>query len=516
MAMNDYWSRFTVRLCGLGSCRFPAHGKLNTCWSQCRQPPKRKEVVSMRLTVAILSLLLMIFLPRPALAQVQTPSAPAAQEQAATPEQTDAAAPDEAGAAAQDATGEAPRLGKEVENAAVDISNRLSEWISAHTGAWGQVKVLGIQVWRYAASFLMMLVTFIIARLSHVFFRKYAAKLASYTRWQTDDLLFECADKPAALLVIALGLYISALPLLGVLDERLQFFCGRLALTVAAIAVLWFGYRVIGVLDYHMRRLAARTDSDIDDALIDILRKTLRVFLLIVGGLFIGQTILNLNLTALLASAGILGLAIAFAAQDTIANIFGTLMLLLDRPFKVGDRILLEDADGPVESIGLRSTRIRTLDGHLVSVPNKQTANVKVQNVGRRPYIKRVSNITITYDTPADKVEKALQIVRGILDNHEGMDPEFPPRVYFNEFNDWSLNLLVIAWYTPPEYWDYLQWCEKTNLAIMRAFEAEGIEFAFPTSTTYLAQDDRRPLQITTRPAIPGKVGDAAGQGTES
>jgi MscS family membrane protein len=133
----------------------------------------------------------------------------------------------------------------------------------------------------------------------------------------------------------------------------------------------------------------------------------------------------------------------------------------------------------------------------VVAVPNEKMARINIENIGRRPSIRRLTSITITYDTPPEKVQRALAIIREILENHEGMDPEFPPRVYFNEFNDASLNIMMIYWYFPPNYWDFLALNERVNLQIMRAFETEGIEFAFPTTTTYLAQDDRRPLDIT-------------------
>jgi MscS family membrane protein len=171
-------------------------------------------------------------------------------------------------------------------------------------------------------------------------------------------------------------------------------------------------------------------------------------------------------------------------------------MIMLDKPFEVGQRIIVEGTDGMVENIGFRSTRVRTLTGHLVTVPNEKMAASKIENIGRRPSIRRLTNITITYDTPPDKIERAVDIIRGILENHEGMHPEFPPRVYFNEFNDSSLNIMMIYWYFPPNYWDFVAFSQRTNLQIMRAFEAEGIEFAFPTTTTYLAHDERRPLHI--------------------
>ena len=123
-------------------------------------------------------------------------------------------------------------------------------------------------------------------------------------------------------------------------------------------------------------------------------------------------------------------------------------------------------------------------------------ARIDVENVGRRPFIRRNSNITITYDTPPEKVEKAVKIIEGILDNHEGMDPEFPPAVYFNEFNPDSLNIIMRYWFQPPDWFAANAFHQKVNLAIMQAFEKEGIEFAFPTTTNYLTQEDEKPLQI--------------------
>jgi MscS family membrane protein len=257
--------------------------------------------------------------------------------------------------------------------------------------------------------------------------------------------------------------------------------------------------------------VASRTDNDLDDMFVQAVRRTLRALIVVLGVLFISQTILQWNITALLASAGVAGLAIAFAAQDTIANFFGSFMLLLDRPFKVGERVVVNGSEGFVEGLAFRSTRVRTLDGHLVSIPNKIVANEKIENIGRRPFIRRVANITVTYDTPVAKLERGVSCIKEILARHGHMHPDMPPRVYFSDFNDWSLNILMVAWYKPErgpveEWWEYLEWCEQVNFDIMRAFEAEGIEFAFPTNTTYLAHDPRRELTIATVP-LPGSGG---------
>jgi len=132
----------------------------------------------------------------------------------------------------------------------------------------------------------------------------------------------------------------------------------------------------------------------------------------------------------------------------------------------------------------------------LASVDVRQVADEAAENIGRRPYIKQVNNFTLVYDTPPNKMERAIEILHEILDGHEGQDPEKPPRVYFNSFNDWALNILVIVWYHPGDYFAFQEWNHKTNLEILRRFNEEGLEFAFPTNTTYLAYDPNRRLSV--------------------
>lgn len=144
----------------------------------------------------------------------------------------------------------------------------------------------------------------------------------------------------------------------------------------------------------------------------------------------------------------------------------------------------------------LSPTRIRTLDGHLVTIPNGELANKTIQNIGKRPYIRRIMNITITYDTPPEKVRRAVEIVKEILADHEGMKPEMPPRVFFNDFNDASLNIFAIYWYHPPDWWAFCAFGERVNHELLQRFNDEKIDFAFPTQTLHLAGDPNRPLTV--------------------
>jgi len=209
-----------------------------------------------------------------------------------------------------------------------------------------------------------------------------------------------------------------------------------------------------------------------------------------------GGKYLGIPLTTLLAGAGVGGLAVALAAQDSLKNLFGSMMIILDKPYRVGERIALKGYDGVVEEIGLRSTKIRLLTGHQACIPNEEMARCDIENIGRRPYIRRVENIAVPFDTPPAKIEQAVEIVRKLLDNHEGMEPDFPPRVFFDKYNRDSANLKVIYWYHPPAYWDFLAFSERFNLQVIQRFEAAGIRFALPGTTTEWVARDPAPVGI--------------------
>ena len=262
------------------------------------------------------------------------------------------------------------------------------------------------------------------------------------------------------------------------------------------VALFWFFYQLVVLLDVRLMRWASSTENTIDDMLAPLVGKTLRIFIIIVGGMMVLQNLTGVKIGPLIASLGIGGLAVALAAKDSIANFFGTLTILFDKPFQVGERIVIEGYDGTVENVGFRSTRIRLLNGHLVTIPNEKVVNSTLENIGKRPNIRWLTNIGITYDTPADKITEAVEIIRAILENHEGMHPDFPPRVYFNAFNEWNLNILVLAWYHPPDFWLFQDWVQRVCLEIKRRFEAADIDFAFPSSTLYLANEDKRQLKL--------------------
>lgn len=307
-------------------------------------------------------------------------------------------------------------------------------------------------------------------------------------------LLLKATIWPIRLLLLAIAVFAAQeiLKLPATTDQVAEM----IANILGTLAIVIFLYQLLDLVEYELIRFVKREDNEFDMNLVQMVRIVTRALIVVFGFIYILKAATGKPMTTLLAGLGIGGLAVALAAQDTLKNLFGSLMIMLDKPFAVGDRVVAEGFDGFVEEIGFRCTRLRTFQGHLISIPNEKMASVSVENIAQRPSIRRLTNITITYDTPPDKVERALSIIGETLKDHEGMHLDYPPRVYFNEFNDTSLNIIMIYWYHPPVYWDFMEFSERVNLQIMRAFEAEGIEFAFPTTTTYLAQDDRRPLTI--------------------
>lgn len=230
--------------------------------------------------------------------------------------------------------------------------------------------------------------------------------------------------------------------------------------------------------------------------LIRIASKLMSV-VLAVAVFLIGGQYLGIPVATLLASAGIGGIALALGAQDTLKTLFGTIMLMADKPFRVGERIIFKGYDGVVEDIGLRSTRIRLLSSHQVTVPNDQLAGSDIENIGRRECIRRVIDIHIPNDTQCGKLETAVSIIREQLDHHEGMHEDYPARVFFVDFMPEAFTIRIIYWYHPPNYWDYLAFSEKFNFAIFRAFEDHGIQFSLPQRVTHTSMDsEQAPIDV--------------------
>lgn len=349
---------------------------------------------------------------------------------------------------------------------------------------WLGSSVADIPIWQYLASLIYIFLAFYVSKLLDFFIRERVQQWAANTETKLDDLLVELVRGPVKVvsfvILLHIGMKVYSWP-----EVMAVFFSNALKIIVAC-SITYVLLKAIDTLIGLWRERSTTPDNEqFSRQLLPLLSKTFKVFVVIVAVLVTSQN-LGFNVTGLIASLSIGGLAVGLAAQDTLANLFGAVAVLMDRPFKVGDRIQLDNVDGTVETIGFRSTRVRHLDGYLVTIPNKTMGNATITNISARPNIKTVMNVGVTYDTPAEKVLRAMTILAEVLKPHP-MTADLI--ISFNKFESSSLNILVVHWWNSTDFKAYLMEFQLLNLEIKRRFDAEGISFAFPTQTVYLKQD---------------------------
>jgi len=351
----------------------------------------------------------------------------------------------------------------------------------------------GNELWRIIVLVIVIALSFFFGKILKYFLRKLEPKMEDSGRTMAAAAL-HAASMSVTFLFFAFGLKIAISFL--IVPEGFQSLLNTVLELLIILAIGHLVYRQVDVIDKWLKRFSSEDSVNIDDMLIPIVGKSIRVAVVILVVLQAAQALSDQPITSILAGIGIGGLALGLAAQDTIRNFFGSLMIFADKPFNVGELINLEGKLGSIVEVGVRTTKVKTLDGHMLTIPNGNLANMTIHNIGKREYIRRVFDITITYDTPPDKVNRALEILKEILDNHEGMNPDLPPRVYFDNMNADSLNLKCFYWFHPPDYWHYMDFTQHVNSEVFRRFNEEGIDFAFPTQTIHLAGDKKRPLNI--------------------
>jgi MscS family membrane protein len=300
--------------------------------------------------------------------------------------------------------------------------------------------------------------------------------------WDGRKIIFCAGAGPASLAIFAAGLAIGLSQVS--MGAGLRDFSNRVIALLYILAGAWFLYNLVDLADYALRRFAARHEkSRLDQRIGPIISKTLRTFLVVIFILFTAQNVFGANIGAWLAGFGIAGLAVSLAAQDSLRNLFGSLMIFLDRPFAVGDTIQFDRWEGVVEDIGFRSTRLRAQDGHVVSIPNSRLADNPVVNVDKRQFIRRSFTLVLSRENPPEKIEQAIGIVRDILHDDDVASSfplaTHPPRVAFDEYAPGNHpSIKVMYWFVPADQWVYMEHGQKVNLRILRAFADAGIKMA--------------------------------------
>ncbi|RMG32605.1 MAG: mechanosensitive ion channel family protein [Gammaproteobacteria bacterium] len=278
---------------------------------------------------------------------------------------------------------------------------------------------------------------------------------------------------------------------------------------LASLAAVWAAYRLVDIIAAWLRARAAATDNKIDDVLVPLVSRSLKIFVTVVGLVFIADN-LNIDITGLLAGLGLGGLAFALAAKDMVQNLFGSVTVLLDRTFTVGDWIVLDDIEGTVEEMGFRSTRIRTFYNSLVTVPNSRFITAKVDNMGKRRYRRYKAHFGIAYDTPPERIEAFCEALRELVREHPYMRKDYF-HIYLNDLGDSALSVLVYVFWETPDWATELRERHRFLLDCLRVAHELEVEYAFPTQTVYLRNEEHQPP-----PAGDPPLSEAAERGRET
>ncbi|MBR4249620.1 MAG: mechanosensitive ion channel family protein, partial [Verrucomicrobia bacterium] len=349
-------------------------------------------------------------------------------------------------------------------------------------------EIRGIPLWQYVGFLSYLILAFIVAKvIVAVLFSRLRKCFPQTDESKLSQIVLAHVCKPVQLILSVILLKIG-LELCSSVYHWPDWMMGMLNKVLVVAVAVSVTYTIIKLVDIYFAIWGQKKEIDpmFKSQVIPLLNRVVKCVIILVSLLMITSN-LGINISSVLAVGSVGGLAFSLAFQDLLNNMFSGIVIFLDKPFQLGDRIVVEGRDGVVESIGLRSTRIRSfLDGYLVSIPNKTICNTLIENISKRPSIKTEINIGVTYGTSADKLKRAIDLVSEVYRNN----PQTVNLVVnFNKFNDFALNIQVVHWNKAIAWALYVKNIESMNLELKHRFDEEQIEFAYPTQTLYVKQD---------------------------
>ncbi len=361
-------------------------------------------------------------------------------------------------------------------------SNSHLDELVRYLPGWLQAELFDVAMWQYLAILLILFVGIVTRKLIQVIVANRIRSFAERREQAWATSLIDVFASPGATLVMAAMMALSY-QYLG-----LPLWAGA-AINVAArllvvVSIMWALYRLVDVLSAHLAMKAEATDTKLDDQLVPLVRKTLKGLTVVAGLLFILQN-LNVNVGSLLAGLGIGGVAVALAAKDTVANFFGSIMIFIDRPFQIGDWVVIDGAEGIVEEVGFRSTRIRTFYNSIITVPNAKFTEAKIDNYGAREYRRCFVTLGVTYDTTPEQMQAFVEGIRAVIRANAFTRKDYY-EIHMSGFGDSSLNVMVYFFFKVASWTEELRERHNVFLEIMRVAKDLGVSFAFPTQTLHV------------------------------
>ena len=346
---------------------------------------------------------------------------------------------------------------------------------------------MGNSIKSYIIALIIIILFIGLGKLFSFFIVKIIKKLASKTKTVLDDILISVIEKPFVFGLFIAGFYIAGIYL--TLSERGTQIYYNITEILIVLLIIWTIIRFLdAIVEHYLKPIINKSESQLDDQLLPFVKTTIKIVIIVMGAIFIIKDF-GYDVTSLVAGLGIGGLAFALAAQPLLTNLFGGIAIISDKPFKIGDRIRIDDKyEGYVVEIGMRSTAIKSPRSTIIRIPNSVIAGTALENLSRinDHAVRTTFNIGITYNTSTEKVKEAISIIKDILEQYPDVisdDPDFNYFVGFNEFRDSSLNI-VVGYSYPPDIASKVR--TEVNLAIKERFEVAGIEFAYPTQTIHV------------------------------
>jgi MscS family membrane protein len=356
------------------------------------------------------------------------------------------------------------------------VRNRLPDKLT-ETGLW-------LENWQWIALGLVALLGVLAERLVRLVLAVWIRRILGQRSQKLDPDLALKFERPAG--IAGMGIvWMLLVPPLDLPTAALGVLLVAIRVVIVAGGI-WAGYRLIDLVAGYLASLASETESRFDDLLVPMVRRAAKIVLVAFGLVFVAQN-LNVNVTSLLTGLGLGGLAVALAAKDTLENVFGSVTVLTDRPFQIGDWVKLDgNIEGTVVDVGFRSTRIRTFYDSLITVPNSRLIAASVDNLGVRKYRRVMTELGIEYGTPPDKIEAFCEGIRELIRTHPYTRKDYY-NVYLNGFGDFSLKILVYLFVATPDWTTELREKHRIFVDVIRLAERVGVRFAFPTQTLHLA-----------------------------
>jgi len=327
---------------------------------------------------------------------------------------------------------------------------------------------------------------FTIIQLLRVVFKKIITKIIQKTNNQYDDEIVVVIEKPMKYLFIFIGIKLAIAIL--VFSSDIRIIINNIISSGFIFVVFWSFVKLLNYFSKHLTTITNKFGDKISPDVANFLIKSIRLFIIAIGIFTILQE-WGYNISGFLASLGLVGMAFALAAKDTAANLFGSLVIFTDKPFNVGDWIKTPDVEGTIESIGIRSTKVRTFAQALVTVPNATLANSAILNWSKMGKRRIKMNVGLTYDTKVSQLEKVVLDIKNMLKNHPDIHQD-TIHVYFTTFDDSSLSVFCYFFTKTTNWGEFMRVRENTNFEIMKIVEQNNTSFAFPSRSIYIENNN--------------------------